>query len=190
MGLLGWWKGRSGQEESPKLREWRGAWLAAITSASPADAVASLERSLRELALPSDDLEVEEEMLDGLRALAGLAGDLDRGSWPVVETGHRIVAADVCHFSAPASAPDTADQSSGRVLLTNHRALFTGGGRSVAVAWHRINEVLRSDRDVLIVQHGGETAHRFRFNSFADALCATALARRLSGRTNGRSPAV
>jgi len=56
MGLVGWWKGRSGQEESPKLREWRGAWLAAITSASPADAVASLERSLRDQRpTPSDE---------------------------------------------------------------------------------------------------------------------------------------
>ena len=190
MGLFGWWKGRSSKDGSGRLRDWRNAWSAAVDAADPSTEIQPLEQSLRDLGLSSDDVEIEEEMLEGLRALAHLTGRLAQGTLPAVDTGHRVVGSDTCHFSAPASAPDDAAQASGRVFLTSHRALFTGGGRSVAIAWHRVGDVLRVDRDVLVVVHAGATAHRFRFNSFADAVCATALARRLSSRVRDRSTAL
>ena len=121
-------------------------------------------------------------MIEGLTALSAVAARLREGDLPVVETGHRVVGSDICHFSAPASVPDDPAQPGGRVILTAQRAIFAGGGRATSIAWHRIAEVLQTERDLLLILNDRETAHRFRFNSFADALSGAALSRHLSRR--------
>lgn len=186
MSLLGWWRGRNGGAEPAKLDAWRRQWTAAV-AAEDGSRVPDLRRSLDELGLTPDDLEIELEMIDGLSELSALSPRLRQDDLPVIETGHRVVGSDICHFSAPASVPDDSAQPSGRMILTGNRAIFAGGGRATSFAWHKIAEILQTDRDVLLVLHDRETAHRFRFNSFAEALCGAALSRYLMRRARQRT---
>src|SRR5436190_1918915 len=160
MSVLGWLKARRRREEPTALAAWRAQWTAAI-EAQDAGQVEPLRA-----------------------ALAGLATSLRDGQLPHVVTGHRVVGTDACAFSAPASLPDDPAQPAGRVMLTDRRAIFAGGGQSVTAAWHRVGSVVRVDRDLLLVLGGTDTVHRFRFNSYADALCGAAIARHLTPRRN------
>jgi hypothetical protein len=161
--------------------EWHRAWSEAIAGAS-STAAAALEARLDALDLPDDEIEIEREMVEALRDLAQLRAAADRNGLPVVETGHRVIGADRCHFSAPVSMPDEAAQPSGRLLFSATRAIFVGGGRTTAVAWHAVGEVLQRERDLVLVRKDRSHIYTFRCNSFADALCGAFLARELSGR--------
>jgi hypothetical protein len=183
MSVLGWLKARRRREEPTALAAWRAQWTAAI-EAQDAGQVEPLRAALAGLATAPDDLEIEEEMLEGLTALVDLTASLRDGQLPHVVTGHRVVGTDACAFSAPASLPDDPAQPAGRVMLTDRRAIFAGGGQSVTAAWHRVGSVVRVDRDLLLVLGGTGTVHRFRFNSYADALCGAAIARHLTPRRN------
>ncbi len=163
------------------MRAWHEAWAKAIQRPDAA-AVAELETSLHRQP-PAGDLELEEEMLDALRQLVGLAYQLREGRLPRIETSHRVVGADLCHFSAPVSIPDDPAQPTGRLLLTSTRAAFAGGGRVPPLAWHAVRDVVQRERDVLFVHAAADDGVRFRCNSFADAVCAAAIARCLVGRT-------
>ena len=120
-------------------------------------------------------------MLDGLEQVLQFAATVDRDGLPAIATGHRVVGADVCHFIAPASMPDDPAQPSGRLLLTNARAIFVGGARGVTVPWHAVTQPHQADRDVVLVRVDGSALYRFRCNSFDDALCGAFIARRLAG---------
>ena len=182
MGLFGWLKKKGRGNDG--AREWRETWTRAV-AALDAAAVAPLEAALRATPPLSDDLEFEEEMLDGLKHLLELERDLADSRIPVVETSHRVVGSDRCHFSAPVSMPDDPAQPTGRLLLTSTRAVFAGGSRTPALPWHAAREVIQTGRDLLFLRNGQEAdGHRFRCNSFADALCGAAIARHLM-RTAG-----
>jgi len=185
MNVLGWWKERQRQAE-PAGTAWRAQWAAAVDAAD-AGAIEQLRSELMTLAATVEDVEIEQEMLDGLTALVSLAPALRAGQLPRVVTGHRVVGSDVCAFSAPASLVDDPAQPAGRVILTDRRAIFAGGGPSVSVPWHRVGAVLRADRDLLLVLAGTEASQRFRFNSYADALCGVAIARHLTPARSGKS---
>jgi hypothetical protein len=184
MALFGWLRSRHGEEEKKRAR-WRDAWSRAADAEDMAQ-LPALQQELSELAAGTQDIELEEEMLDAARQLDVLIGAVAGGRLPVIETHHRIVGRDTCHFTAPASLPDDPAQPSGRVLLTSARSLFLGGTKGAAVPWHSVREVLRIDRDVLLVRTGGAPAVHFRFNSFTDALTAAFLARRLKSAAAGR----
>jgi hypothetical protein len=154
---------------------WRREWTHAI-DAEDVSLLEPLRRQLDTLNAPGEDVEVELEMLDGLEQLGTL---LAAESLPIVETQHRVVAGDVCHFTAPASLPDDPAQASGRVLFTASKSIFVGGSRPQPVPWHSLREVIRSDRDVLFVRADGSALAHFRFNTYADAVVAAHLARRL-----------
>lgn len=160
------------------VRDWHERWAAAI-GAADASAVVDLDDTLRRQPPIADDLELEEEMLDALRQLVELSRNLDASRLPAIETTHRLVGNDVCHFNAVVSVPDDPAQPTGRLLLTSRRAAFAGGGRVPSLAWHAVREVVRDSRDVLFVGHG-DIAVRFRCNSFSDAVCGTAIARYLA----------
>jgi len=179
MGLLGRFFGRTSDNGTSRAaRAWRDAWEHAV-AAPDADALAHLETALHRQPPLSDDLEMEEEMLDALRQLVDLDRDLAAAHLPVLETSHRVVGRDRCHFSAPVSMPDDPGQPSGRLLLTSSRAVFAGGSRTPALPWHAAREVVRTGRDLLFIRVGVDEGYRFRCNSFADAVCGAAIARHL-----------
>ena len=186
MGLFGWLRNKSGGGGDGEARAWRDAWTAAVASLD-AGAVAALEAALRRTPPFADDLEIEEEMLDALRQLVALAAELEAGRLPLVDTSHRVVGTDRCHFSAPVSMPDDPAQPTGRLLLTSARAVFAGGARAPALPWHATREVVQAGRDLLFVYRNaqGDEGHRFRCNSFADALCGAAIARHLMRGARG-----
>jgi hypothetical protein len=177
MGLFGRLFGRPA-ENGNHARAWRESWAKAVASRDET-AVAGLEAELRRTPPLADDLEIEEEMLDALRQVLELERELAAARLPVVETTHRVVGADRCHFSAPVSMPDDPAQPTGRLLLTSSRVVFAGGARTPAVPWHATREVLQRDRDLFFVRAGVDEGFRFRCNSFADALCGAAIARHL-----------
>jgi hypothetical protein len=178
--LFDWLRNRSRRDDR-RLRAWRASWLEAVRAAD-AGRLAALESSLRQRPPLEEDLEMEEEMLDGLRQLVELNERLAAASLPTVETSHRVLGSDLCHFIAPVSMPDDPAQPTGRLLLTSVRAVFAGGARTPALPWHAVREVIQTERDLLLVRHGADDGYRFRCNSFADALCAAAIARHLTRR--------
>jgi len=180
MGLLRWLKAK-GVSRDARLTAWRRAWQASCATPD-ATQVASLSAALDQLGLSEEDIEIEREMLEGLDQLVRLQSAVAAEGVPVIETGHRVVGADACHFSAPCSMPDDTSQPSGRLIFTNARAVFAGNARATTVPWHAVCEVLQQDRDVILVRHDRETFYRFRCNVFADALSGAFLARTLAGR--------
>jgi hypothetical protein len=186
MGIRAWFRKTSRGGESEDVRAWREAWSRAVASLD-AGAVADLETALRRTPAFADDLEIEEEMLDALRQLLDLERELAASRLPIVETTHRVVGSDRCHFSAPVSMPDDPAQPTGRLLLTSTRVVFAGGVRTPALPWHAARDVVQSGRDLLFVFRNAteDGGHRFRCNSFADALCGAAIARHLSRAARG-----
>lgn len=180
MGLWSWLAGR-GTREDRRLREWRREWAAAAKTLDPASRQALGER-LNGFALPEEEIEIEREMLDALDDAAELASEIAGSGLPVVETGHRVVGREACHFTAAASMPDEPGQPSGRLLLTSGRAIFAGGLTAVSSQWHMIRDTHHDDRDLLLVRTTGDRIYRFRCNSFSDALRAALVARELMGK--------
>jgi hypothetical protein len=176
MGLKDWFR-RS--DRSPAAL-WHERWERAAQTRD-ADAAASLRDALVTDSSLGTDLEIEHEMADGLDRLIALAGELDAGRVPRIETAHRVVGADLCHFTAPASLPDDHSQASGRVLLTSTRAVFVGGARFASMPWHAVRNAARLQRDVLLIR-SADDALRLRFNTFGEAMEAVALAAYLSKR--------
>jgi hypothetical protein len=179
MRLTGWLKRR--QSEAERRRgEWRGAWSTALES-EDGQRLDELRERLPALEGHGSDIEIELEMLDALERLVRLRGDLGAGALPVVETHHRVIGGERCHFAAPASLPADPAQPSGRVLFTPSRALFVGSGKSTAVAWHAVPHIVRQERDLVLARADATGGAHFRFNTYADAVVAGFLARRLRG---------
>jgi hypothetical protein len=181
MGWLAWLKRRKNSSGDPRLDEWRERWRSACATPD-SDQIAALAATLRDLGLPDEDIEIEREMLAGLEHLTALRAAVASSELPVVETGHRIVGHDTCHFSAPTSMPDEPSQPTGRLILTSARAIFVGGAKSVTLPWHAVAEVLDQERDVVLVRHDRETHYRIRCNIYDDSLTAAFLARTLAAR--------
>jgi len=180
MGLLDWIKGRGESDQDRRLRHWRAAWRDA--SRNPGNGgVERLRSELDAMGLSEDDVEIEREMLEGLGRLSELTKLAEDGPLPAVETGHRAVGSDTCHFTAPASMPDEPSQPSGRLLLTSSRAIFLGGTGATA-GWHTLGEAMHADRDVLLVRHDKQRLYRFRCNTYGDAMEGAFLAARLIKR--------
>lgn len=120
-----------------------------------------------------EDPEIQEEMEDGLERVREAEA---AGALPVLETQHRAIGQDVCHLAVPASMPDRAD-AFGKLFLTDRRVVFAGPG-PVALGLGRVIKVDRQQRDVVIV--AGGDLHRFRCNSFGDAMIAVWMLQRLT----------
>ena len=177
MNFFGWFSGSSRNDgRRVALAAWRRQWAAAVESAGPE---ATLREQLEALSAPDVDVEVEMEMLDGLEQLRGAQRAAAGGTLPVVETHHRVIAGDTCHFTAPASLPSDEQQATGRLLLTSGRAVFVGGGRTSAAPWHAIQEIVRVERDVLLLRADRSPAAHYRFNTYGEAVRCAFLAGRL-----------
>jgi hypothetical protein len=178
MRFVRWLKDRGGPKEDAGLIAWRKSWNEAANAldGSGADALAS---ALDRLSLPEEEIEIEREMLDALQELASLVSAVGAGGLPEIATGHRIVLGESCHFTAPASMPDEASQPAGRLLLTGRRAVFAGGPVVRTAAWHGVTECVRFERDLILLRGDKGTLHRFRCNTYGDALRAAFVAREL-----------
>lgn len=186
MKLFGWIKGRE-TESDKKRRRWRHAWAEAL-AAGDATRLGALKAELESLQLHrGEDVEVELEMLDALERLGALRDETADGSLPTVETHHRVVTGERCHFTAPATLPDHPSQASGRLLFTSTRSIFVGAGTPQPLPWHLVREVIQTDRDMLLVRADGSAGAHFRFNTFGDAVVAAFLARRLKGARRTRT---
>jgi hypothetical protein len=152
-----------------------------VAAKANSDALAALDSRLDAMGLPDEDIEIEREMLDGLRELIELRAAVESNGLPLLETGHRVIGTDRLHFIAPVSMPDDSAQPSGRLLLTGTRAIFVGGARTTTVPWHAVGEARHDRRDVVLIRKDRENLYRFRCNSFADALCGTYMSQRLAG---------
>ena len=164
-----------------KLGQWQRDWAKAVANPDRSG-IGELRARLERIAAPDGDLEIEREMLEALEHVVDVAAAVAADGLPIVATGHRVVGADVCHFTAPVSMPDDPAQPSGRLLLTNARAIFVGGARGMAVAWHAVAPPTQSHRDLILIRADQQALYRFRCNSFDDAICAAFIARRLAGR--------
>ena len=184
MDLLGWFRGRRASEDDRRLTEWRKAWNRAAAAGDTAQG-APLRAELDAIGLAEDDVEIEREMLDALQDLAVLVASVRAAGLPAVETGHRVVGSDRCHFTTPASMPDEVSQPSGRLLLTSARAIFVGGTHATA-PWHSVGDALQLDRDLVLIRSDRDKLYRFRCNTFSDALQAAFLSRELMGARRRR----
>lgn len=180
MGLFAWFQRKTGTGAGSQLDDWRRLWQDECRAPSQAG-VGALRAALTAVGLPEEDIEIEREMLEGLEQLVVIR-EAAGGNLPLVETGHRVVGSDACHFTAPASMPDEPAQPSGRLILTSARAIFAGGARAVTVPWHGIGRVLQEERDLVLVRHDRDAFLRFRCNVFGDAMTAAFLAETLAGR--------
>ena len=114
MGVLDWFRGGKGRAYR-QVDEWHRAWSDAA-AAPEASRIVELERRLAALGRPEEDVEIEREMLAGLSELVDLRQASSNGTLPTIETGHRVVGTDICHFSVPSSRPDHPAQPSGRLI--------------------------------------------------------------------------
>jgi hypothetical protein len=150
------------------------AWWSAADAAAvdvSAEAIERLRRAADAVTDP-DEAERAEEMLDGLdRVLALAAAPL-----AALETQHRVIGSDTCHFSVPVSLRGEAE-SFGRLFVTSTRLVFAGP-RVRAWAWHRVSRVVRQERTVTLVVAGGD-APALVCNSYGDAMVVAHLAGRL-----------
>ena len=182
--MIGWLK-RKEPEARKRRREWRNIWHAAIES-DDGGRLDELRGGLPVLESDGNDVEIEIEMLEAMEQLAQVRHAVAEGVLPVIETHHRVIGAEACHFTAPASLPTDPAQASGRVLFTPSRSLFIGGGRTANLPWHAVLHVVREDRDLLLARAAGADGAHFRFNNYADAVVSAFLARRLKAARSTR----
>ncbi len=154
-----------------------GWWIDAEAAAEQpsAERLAALRASPRRTATDPDEAERIDEMLEGLERVLALS---ELAALPILETQHRVIGDDVCHFSAPASLRLDID-SPGRVFATSRRLVFAGGSVQ-AWPWHRVLRLVRSERVVTALVAGAEPPVLV-FNSYGDALMMVRLATRLRG---------
>jgi hypothetical protein len=179
---MGWFdRWRRNSAAHSWTRQWRTEWAAAVEQPDAARA-AALRARLDAAGGDDERFEIEREMLEGLDAVVELGAIVLAEGPPSIVTGHRAVGADRCYFSAPVSVPDDPAQPSGTLLLTNVRAIFVGGSRSVTVPWHAVGRAFPQNRDLVLLRIDRQDLHRFRCNTFADAMRAALLARHLANR--------
>jgi len=126
---------------------------------------------------PPDELEQQEEMLDGLEQLLAL---VERDALPVLTTQHQVIGTDVCHLARPATYSGE-HAVPGKLFLTSRRIVFAGGSAR-SWPWHRVRAVERRSRTVVVHLAGASNGVHLDCNTFGDALGVVYLSRRLGGR--------
>jgi hypothetical protein len=97
---------------------------------------------------------------------------------PQVETSHRAVGGETCHFAAPASRPDLAGDGGGKLFFTSRRLVYIGT-TPASVSWAHVAAIDTANRDI-VVRGRPDRLLAFRCNSYADALTGAWIARRLA----------
>lgn len=148
----------------------------AAADAVSAEAIATLRARLSGAGRSADDLERQEEMLEGLEQLLASRSE----PVPVVHTQHRVIGEDVCHFVAPATLSAEVD-APGKIFVTSRRLIFAGG-RVQAWPWHRVRRLVRLERALVVAIAGGPDAVHLTCNTYGDALVAASLANHVRRR--------
>lgn len=141
--------------------------LAALGAAPARDSLDLLVARLRELELEEDDVALELEVVEGFRQVFDLAALTAGAGPPILETTHRVLADDRCYFSAPASLIASGADQTGKLLLTDRRAIFVGG-TVASLPWRSVTSVVEDQRDVVFGRNGSAGV-RCRCNSFVDS---------------------
>src|SRR5687768_3955000 len=92
------WPGRTPPSREAARNSWRTAWASAVEVPDRAR-IDTLTAELDALALPEEEIELEREMLEGLHAAYEQRAQLETGALPVLETSHRVIGGEKCHFS-------------------------------------------------------------------------------------------
>ena len=145
---------------------------AAATAITP-EAIERLRARLSATGVSRDDVERQEEMVDGLQQLLDAAS----GPVPVVDTQHRVIGADVCHLAVPATLAGEVD-TPGKLFVTSARLIFAGG-RVQAWPWHRVRQLVRVERSLAVSVSGAADGIHLTCNSYGDALVALYIAGRV-----------
>ena len=142
MGLFGWLK-RSGNGANARIETWR-ARLESRRRRRRRTGHRAASRGARGARRRSlDDLEIEEEMLEGLERLVTLdAASSTRRSCPSSTPRIASSAPTAVTTARRRRCPTIPPQPSGRLLLTSTRAVFIGGARLTALAWHAAAQVV------------------------------------------------
>jgi hypothetical protein len=168
---------RAFKRSSPSDNEtawWQQANAAA--DAVTAEAIAALRAELSATGRSADDLERQEEMVEGLEQLLASRSE----PLPMVHTQHRVIGDDVCHFVAPATLSADVD-APGKIFVTSRRLIFAGG-RVQAWPWHRVRRVVRIERALAVSIAGGPEDVHFTCNTYGDAMVAAAFANQIRRR--------
>lgn len=159
------------------------AEVLASRSSTDADALARIKLRPAALGLTEDDVALELEMLDGLLDVLQLRGAIQQGRpLPLVDTSHRALAGEACHFMAPAFRADQPNDPGGKLFFTSRRLLYLGAP-SVSCGWAHVADVRDAGRD-LIVRIRPETLRTFRCNSYVDTLRGAYIASQLLATTS------
>jgi hypothetical protein len=170
--LIGFFKRSS--RRAADVAWWRDAEAAAISPA--AEAIDRLQREMRDAASP-DERERREEFVEGLTRLLEVSSN---GGLPRVETQHRVIGTDTCHFVAPAGVAGLSD-AAGKLFLTSQRIVFASHGVR-AWPWHRVRAITRVGRALIIEVAGVEDPIQIQCNSYGEAMVAAHMGRGLAAR--------
>ena len=166
-------------KRSPSPSDNEKAWwheANAAADAVTAEAIAALRTKLSGTGRSADDLERQEEMLEGLEQLLASRAE----PVPIVHTQHRVIGDDVCHFVAPATLAAEVD-APGKIFVTSRRLIFAGG-RVQAWPWHRVRRIVRIERALVVAIAGGPDGVHLTCNTYGDALVAASLADQIRRR--------
>ena len=166
----------------PDTSAWWGE-ANALAASPDADRLAALKAQIADATKNPDTAELQEEMIDGLERLLVMAGER---ALPVIDTQHRVIGNEVCHFIAPVSLIEEVD-AAGKLFATAERLVFAAGTVR-QWPWHAIPSITRVERDVVIDLRGRPAAARLRTNTYGDALFLVALAERLRANRSSWPP--
>ena len=178
--------GRGREGRNPRLAAFHQE-VAAACDATDAAAVERLLARRAELGLTEDEAAIEIEMLEGLREFVEFRTETERNGLPVLDTRHRVLGADRCHFWTPAFLPDQVE-AGGKLFLTGTRLVFLGGGVQ-ATPWHAVSTITRDGRDLVAAVPSRGAVLRFRCNAYGEAMRALYVAERLLAESRARRAA-
>jgi len=158
--------------------------VASACDALDVSAIGRLRARRQQLGQSEEDAAIEIERLDGLEEFLAFRSRVEQEGLPSLDTQHRALGSDRCHFWTPAFLADRVD-AAGKLFLTDARLVFIGGGVT-AVPWSAVHKITRADRDLVVVVPARNAVFRFRCNTFGEALRASFVAETLAAEHRAR----
>jgi len=175
--------GRRRPKRDPRLEAFHQE-VAAACDAADGSAVERLLARRADVGLGEDEAAIEIEMLEGLRDFLAFRAEVERDGLPVLDTQHRVLGADRCHFWTPAFPPDRVE-AGGKLFFTATRLVFLGGGVQ-STPWNGVARIAREECDLVMVVPSRDAVFRFRCNAFGEAMRGQYVAERLLAENRAR----